>query len=107
MPTIVCYILAGIALGPLFHLVELDYSLELISELGIALLLFLVGLELSLDKVRDLGRVALILGSLQVMLTALGGYVVAQQLGFSSMDAFFLAATVTFSSTVGDVSVEL
>lgn len=103
MPTIVCYISAGIALGPLFHLVELDYSLELISELGIALLLFLVGLELSLDKVRDLGRVALILGSLQVMLTALGGYVVAQQLGFSSMDAFFLAATVTFSSTVGDV----
>ena len=100
MPTIVCYILAGIALGPLFHLVELDHSLELISELGIALLLFLVGLELSLDKVRDLGRVALILGGLQVMLTALGGYVIAQLLGFSMMEAFFLAATVTFSSTV-------
>ena len=47
MPAIVCYILAGAVLGPLFHIVELDYSLELISELGIALLLFLVGKRLN------------------------------------------------------------
>ena len=100
MPTIVCYILAGVILGPLLHLVELDYSLKLISELGIALLLFLVGLELSLDKVRDLGRVALVLGGFQVLLTTLGGYLVAKLLEFSSMEAIFLGATVTFSSTV-------
>ena len=73
MPTIVGYILAGIVLGPVLHLVELDHSLELISELGIALLLFLVGLELSFAKVKDLGRVALILGGIQVLLTAIGG----------------------------------
>lgn len=100
MPTIVCYILAGIVLGPVLHLVELDHSLELISELGIALLLFLVGLELSLDKIKNLGRVALILGSSQMLLTALGGYFVAKLMGFSAMEALFLGATVTFSSTV-------
>lgn len=100
MPTIVGYILAGIVLGPFFHLVDLDHSLELISELGIALLLFLVGLELRLDKVRDLGRVALILGGLQILLTALGGYLVSLLLGFSTVEALFLGATVTFSSTV-------
>ncbi len=100
MPTIVCYILAGIALGPFLHLVELDYSLELISELGIALLLFLVGLELSFDKIRDLGRVALVLGGLQVLFTALSGYLAAQLLRFSSIESLFLGATVTFSSTV-------
>ena len=100
MPTIVCYILAGVALGPILNFVELDHSLELISELGIALLLFLVGLELSLEKVRDLGRVALILGGLQVILTAAGGYLVAQLMGFGPLEALFLGATVTFSSTV-------
>lgn len=100
MPTIVCYILAGIVLGPILHLVELDHSLELISELGIALLLFLVGLELSLDKIKNLGRVALILGSSQMLLTFLGGYFVAKLMGFSAMEALFLGATVTFSSTV-------
>lgn len=100
MPTIVCYILAGIVLGPILHLVELDYSLALISELGIALLLFLVGLELSLEKIKDLGRVAVILGSLQVLLTGISGYLVAQFMGFTPLASLFLGATVTFSSTV-------
>ena len=100
MPTIVCYILAGIILGPTFHLVELDHSLGLISELGIALLLFLVGLELSFEKIKNLGRVALILGGSQMLLTVLGGYLIAKLIGFSALEALFLGATVTFSSTV-------
>jgi Kef-type K+ transport system membrane component KefB len=100
MPTIVCYILAGVVLGPTFHLVELDHSLGLISELGIALLLFLVGLELSLEKIKDLGRVALILGSSQVLLTAISGYLLAQFMGFGVLKSLFLGAAVTFSSTV-------
>ena len=78
----------------------MDHSLEMISELGIALLLFLVGLELSLEKVRDLGKVALLLGGLQVTLTAVGGFALAQMLGFSPIAGVFLAAAVTFSSTV-------
>ncbi|MGB0414844.1 MAG: cation:proton antiporter, partial [Coraliomargarita sp.] len=49
MPSLVAYILAGVLLGPGLGLVKLDHALELISELGIALLLFLVGLELSLQ----------------------------------------------------------
>ncbi|PXA05476.1 portal protein [Coraliomargarita sinensis] len=100
MPSIVAYILAGIFLGPVLGLVEIDHSLELISELGIALLLFLVGLELSLQKIKDLGGVGLALGGLQVTFTALGGFAVATLLGFAPVEAVFLAATVTFSSTV-------
>lgn len=100
MPTIVGYILAGMVLGPVLHLVELDESLDLISELGIALLLFLVGLELSFEKIKDLGRVALILGGVQVVLTAIGGALVAVSMGFGLVEALFLGGTVTFSSTV-------
>jgi len=100
MPSIVAYIFAGILLGPTFGLVEIDHSLELIAELGIALLLFLVGLELSLQKIKDLGRVGLALGGLQMFFTALGGFAVASLLGFGLLEAVFLAATVTFSSTV-------
>jgi len=100
MPSIVAYIIAGIVLGPGLGIVQLDHSLELISELGIALLLFLVGLELSLQKIKDLGRVAIILGGLQVPMTAAGAYVISTLMGFSVMECVFLAATVTFSSTV-------
>lgn len=100
MPSIVAYIIAGMALGPGLGIVQLDHSLELISELGIALLLFLVGLELSLQKIKDLGRVAMILGSLQVSMTAAGAYAISTLMGFGKMECVFLAATVTFSSTV-------
>ena len=100
MPSIVAYIIAGIVLGPGLGIVQLDHSLELISELGIALLLFLVGLELSLQKIKDLGRVAMILGGLQVPMTAAGAYVISTLMGFSVVECVFLAATVTFSSTV-------
>ena len=100
MPSIVAYILAGMLLGPILGLVELDDSLELISELGIVLLLFLVGLELSLENVKDLGRVALILGGCQVALTLVGGFGIALLLDFAVMEAIFIGMTVTFSSTV-------
>ena len=100
MPSIVAYIIAGIVLGPCLRVVELNYSLELISELGIGLLLFLVGLELSFQKIKDLGKAALILGGLQVLLTSLSGFALAELMGFEPIEALFLAATVTFSSTV-------
>ena len=100
MPSIVAYIFAGILLGPVLGLVEIDHSLELIAEVGIALLLFLVGLELSLQKIKDLGGVGLSLGGLQVAFTAGGGFAVAWWMGFGAVESVFLAATVTFSSTV-------
>jgi Kef-type K+ transport system membrane component KefB len=100
IPPIIAYMVAGLLLGPATHLVHPSESLELISEVGIALLLFLVGLEMSLEKIRDVGRVALVAGGGQVALTALLGYAVSVLLGFSMVQAVLLALAVTFSSTV-------
>jgi Kef-type K+ transport system membrane component KefB len=100
MPAIVVYLLAGIVIGPLLGWVEMSPALDLISEKGIALLLFLVGLELSFNKIRDVGKVAVAAGIGQVVFTAAGGYVLCWLLGFPLMDALFLATALTFSSTV-------
>jgi Kef-type K+ transport system membrane component KefB len=100
VPSIVAYIVAGLALGPLTGLLSVDQTVELISELGIALLLFVVGLELSLDKIRDLGRVALVAGLGQVVFTAAGGFALAMVLGFEAIEGVFIATALTFSSTV-------
>jgi Kef-type K+ transport system membrane component KefB len=100
VPTIVAYLLAGLVIGPGLHLVELTASLEMISEVGIVLLLFLVGLELSLDKIRGVGRAALKAGLAQVGLTAGGGYLVSWGLGFKPVESLCLAIALTFSSTV-------
>lgn len=100
MPAIVVYIVAGLVLGPLTGIVEVEEALDLIAEIGIALLLFLVGLELSLAKVRDVGKVAIAAGLGQVVFTAAGGFLLCLVLGFSIVEALFLAVALTFSSTV-------
>lgn len=100
MPAIVVYLLCGILLGPVLGLVEMKKGLELVSETGIALLLFLVGLELSISKVKDVGKVALAAGFAQVGLTGLLGFGLSAALGFGMMEAVFLALAMTFSSTV-------
>jgi Kef-type K+ transport system membrane component KefB len=100
VPSIVAYILAGLTLGPVTGLLEVTDAIEIISEVGIVLLLFLVGLELSLDKIRDVGRVAVIAGLGQVVFTAAGGFLLSMLLGFSTIESLFLATALTFSSTV-------
>lgn len=100
VPSIVAYLAAGLAIGPLLGLSMQNHSVSLISEMGIALMLFLVGLEMSIDKIRDIGAVALVAGIGQVLFTAAGGYVLCALLGFAPMDAVFLSVALTFSSTV-------
>lgn len=100
MPAILAYILAGLALGPLLQLLGASESLDRLSEIGVALLLFLVGLELSLDKVRGVGRVALLAGAGQVLITAAIAYAAAHLLGFDTRESALLALAVTFSSTI-------
>jgi Kef-type K+ transport system membrane component KefB len=100
VPSIVAYIAAGLVLGPVTGVLEVDEAVHIISEAGIALLLFLVGLELSIAKVRDVGRVAVVAGLGQVVFTAAGGFGLAWLLGFGAMESIFVATALTFSSTV-------
>ncbi len=100
MPAIVVYLLCGILLGPVLGWVKVGDGLSLVSEMGIALLLFLVGLELSIGKVRDVGKVAVVAGLLQVVLTVLLGFGLAKLSGFGLVESGFLSVALTFSSTV-------
>jgi Kef-type K+ transport system membrane component KefB len=99
-PSIVAYIVAGLVLGPVLGLITPTYAVDLIAEVGIALLLFLVGLELSLARIRDVGKVAVVAGLGQVVFTAAGGMVLALVLGFGWLESLFIATALTFSSTV-------
>ena len=104
-PTIIAYIAAGLVLGPATGLLEATETVHLIAEIGIALLLFLVGLELSLDKIRDVGPVAVVAGIGQVVITAIGGFLLSIALGFSVIESVFIGTALTFSSTVVVVKV--
>lgn len=103
MPSIVAYILAGLFIGPVAGIVEpraAHDAIDVMSEMGIALLLFLVGLELNLERIKQVGKVAVAAGLGQVLFTAAGGALISIALGFSLVEALFLAVALTFSSTV-------
>lgn len=105
LPTIVAYLLAGLVLGPFTGLISINEAIEMISELGIVLLLFLVGLELNIQKIREVGLVAVVAGLGQVVATTAAGFGICLLLGFGKMESFVLSVALTFSSTVVVVKV--
>lgn len=100
-PLIVAFIAVGIAVGPSgLGWVTVDNPLELLAEVGIAVLLFLVGLKLDLHLIRTTGAVAVVTGLGQVIFTSGIGFVLAVLLGMDATTAFYVAVALTFSSTI-------
>lgn len=100
-PIIVSYIVVGVVGGPaVLGILSGEGDIKLLAKLGIAMLLFLVGLKLDVHLIRQIGPVALLTGFGQVVLTAGGGYLAAIALGWSGVDAIYIALALTFSSTI-------
>lgn len=100
-PLIIAFIFVGILLGPAgLNWVHALDEVDLFAKLGIGLLLFVVGLKLDPHLIRSVGPVAMVAGLGQMTMTAAFGYVIALALGMTSMTAFYVAAALTFSSTV-------
>ena len=100
-PLIVAFIAVGILLGPsVLGWVTANDQVDLLAQLGIALLLFLVGLKLDLHIIRTMGPVALATGLGQVFFTSVIGYLIAIVLGMTPVTALYVAVALTFSSTI-------
>jgi Kef-type K+ transport system membrane component KefB len=100
-PLIVSFIAVGILAGPsALDLVRSDVQIDLLAELGIALLLFLVGLKLDFQLVRTLGAVSLTTGLGQVLFTTVFGFLIGLALGLEPLTAIYVAIALTFSSTI-------
>jgi Kef-type K+ transport system membrane component KefB len=100
-PLIVAFIAVGVIVGPaVLGWVSEAESLELLAEIGIAVLLFLVGLKLDFHLVRTTGRVAVITGLGQVLFTSVVGFGLAMVLGMSVTTSLYVAVALTFSSTI-------
>ncbi|MEE4189061.1 MAG: cation:proton antiporter family protein [Roseobacter sp.] len=100
-PLIVSFIAVGILAGPsVLGIARSDAQIDLLAELGIAVLLFLVGLKLDFNLVRTLGPVALVTGLGQVLFTTVFGFLIALALGLDARTAIYVAIALTFSSTI-------
>lgn len=100
-PMIVSFIAVGVLAGPsMLNIVQSREHIELLAELGIAVLLFLVGLKLDLKLIRTLGPVALATGLGQVAFTSAIGYLIGMALGQDMITSLYVAVALTFSSTI-------
>ena len=100
-PMIVSFIAVGLLAGPsALNLVQSHENIDLLAELGIALLLFMVGLKLDLKLIKTVGPVALATGLGQVLFTALFGFGIGLMLGLGATVALYVAVALTFSSTI-------
>lgn len=100
-PLIVSFIAVGIIAGPsVLDIAKADEQIDLLAELGIALLLFLVGLKLDIKLIKTLGKVAVTTGLGQVVFTTLFGFLLCLGLGLDTTTALYVAVALTFSSTI-------
>jgi len=103
MPLLVGYVAAGVVVGPYTAgpTVVQIHDIELLAEIGVALLLFSLGLEISFRDLHPVRRIALIGGPLQIVLTAAGGALVGIRiLRLPVTDSLWLGAMISLSSTM-------
>jgi Kef-type K+ transport system membrane component KefB/Trk K+ transport system NAD-binding subunit len=100
-PLLIMFLATGILVGPaMLGLIEDYEKIELLANIGIALLLFIVGLKLDLKLIKSTGPVALATGVGQIAFTSLFGFIIALFFGINIMSSAYIAVALTFSSTI-------
>lgn len=101
-PLILGYLLAGVILGPNTGGITIaeSHDIELLAEIGVALLLFALGLEFSLKDLRQVRYIALIGTPIQIALTIGFGFVIGRFLGWDWLQSLWFGALISLSSTM-------
>ncbi|GGV32820.1 transporter [Streptomyces longisporoflavus] len=102
LPTIPLFILAGILLGPHTPGVVLlsdPHDLEMLSALGLVLLLFYLGLEFHMDDLKSGGRKMALAGGTYLALNVGAGLGFGFALGWGTSEALVLAGVLGISSS--------
>ncbi len=101
-PLILGYILAGVAVGPYTGGVTVTdvHTIELLAEIGVALLLFALGLEFSFKELKPVRNIALFGTPIQILLTMAYGFAIGRFLGLEQVQSLWLGALISLSSTM-------
>ena len=101
-PLIIGYITAGILVGPYTAgpTVTEIHDIEVLAEIGVALLLFALGLEFNFQKLAKVKWIAFIGTPIQIGLSMLIGWSVAVALGWSNTAALWAGGIMALSSTM-------
>lgn len=104
-PILIAYLATGVLLGPNgLHLVRDHANIELISEIGLLLLMFILGQEINIARLARSGRVVVVSGVLQFLLCLAIGWLLFGIVEFPGLrgrfDRLYLAYAFSLSSTM-------
>ena len=100
VPSIIGFLLTGVIIGPYgFSLINAVDQVEVLSEIGVILLLFVIGMELSIKQLASIKKTVFIGGALQVGVTAAVASVSYQVLGNPWNESVFVGFLFSLSST--------
>jgi CPA2 family monovalent cation:H+ antiporter-2 len=101
LPIVVGCLAAGVVIGPF---APGDFGdperLELVAEFGVAFLMFALGVQFSLRELSHIRGLAVVGGSIQILLTMALGLLVGPALGLDGGEALYLGALMAVSSTM-------
>ncbi|MDY6934425.1 MAG: cation:proton antiporter [Spirochaetota bacterium] len=102
IPPIIGYILAGIAIGPYTGgLTVSDIPrIELLAEIGVALLLFSIGLDFSFKELKSVKAISLIGTPIQILLLIAFGYGIGFYMQLPLKNSIVLGMVISLSSTM-------
>jgi len=101
LPVMLGYLAAGVAFGPHgLKLIQDSATIHSLAEIGVILLLFAIGLEFSLKEILKLGRVAVIGGIAQILLTTAVGFGLGYGVGLNLTGSAFFGFIIAMSSTM-------
>lgn len=101
-PVVLGYIIAGLIVGPNFHLFPTIVEIESVrtwADIGVIFLLFALGLEFSFKKLIKVGSIAAVIAFTEVTATMILGYSAGRLLGWGNMDSLFLGGILAIAST--------
>ncbi|MGI0107201.1 monovalent cation:proton antiporter-2 (CPA2) family protein [Salinimicrobium sp. WS361] len=100
LPSVLGFLVTGIIIGPFgFGLIENPEQIEILSEIGVILLMFVIGMELSIKQLASMKRTVFLGGLLQVGLSIIVTAFIFSVLGFSWNEAVFMGFLFSLSST--------
>jgi CPA2 family monovalent cation:H+ antiporter-2 len=101
LPVILGYLAGGIAVGPFgAGWVHDSGTIDTLAQVGVVLLLFAIGLEFSFKELLKLGKVSILGGIGQILLTAAAGFGLGLAINLNITGSIFFGFIISLSSTM-------
>lgn len=99
-PSILGFLITGALIGPHgLSLIRAVEEVEIISEIGVILLLFIIGLEMSIKQLISIRKTVFVGGAFQVGVTVLVATIIYYNFGYPLNESVFIGFLFSLSST--------